>query len=81
MCDGSNFDVLLQKDSEDGQMVFSLFTTHDLLHRAKPDIVFVVDVVALEPAVKVLCCSAESMKIDDSADEVIVHTNFQDVLK
>lgn len=52
--DGLDLDVLHENRAEDGQMVFSLLAHHDPLHHAEPDVVFVVDAVAFEPAVELL---------------------------
>lgn len=53
MRDGSHFDVLVEQHLEDGQVVLSLFGSHDLLDCAEADVVFVVDAVALQPPVEV----------------------------
>ncbi len=52
--DGLDLDVLQENCAEDGQMVFSLLAHHDPLHRAKPDVVLIIDAVAFEPVVEIL---------------------------
>jgi hypothetical protein len=79
--DGAHLDVLLEHHLEDGEVVPTLLAPHDLLHRTKPDVVLVVDAVALQPAVEVLRSCRESMEVYNFIDELLVHANFQNVLK
>jgi hypothetical protein len=81
MRDGGDFDVLLEDGPEDDEMIFSLLATHDPLYRAKPDVVLVVHAVSLQPLVEVLHRSRKVMESDHFIDDLIVHPNFQNVLK
>lgn len=81
MGDGCDFDILLEYDPEDEEMIFPPLGDHDPLDGVEPDVVLVVDAVGLQPEVEILNCGVQMIDTDYLADEILVHPNLKYILK
>ena len=79
--DSCDFDILLEYDFKDEEVIFSSSTGHDPLDWVKPDVVFVVDAIGLQPEVEIFGCGVEMVDTDHFGDEIVVHPNLKYILK
>ena len=78
---GLHLHVILNDHPKDGQVVPSFPGGHYLLHRGKPDIIFIVDRIWLQPSVKLLRISLEVIGRDRPFDKAVIHAYFYNVFK
>jgi hypothetical protein len=78
---GCDFDILIENDSEDNEVILAFLAAHNLLDRGKPDIVLEVDAVALKPLVELLGGGLKLIGLYNFDDQFLVHPHFDNIFK